>query len=1150
MDSRFLSFPDSRPVVAAESNGPLPRMWLGSSVQAAVGIFIPYLPEPRSADSGRGSRSEVFSRHVAGFSRAFQRVLQLLSEPHVRRETAALERNSPFWTFDLRICGGCQPASTSTSSSSSNLSTPEIGDPPRIVLLIKGVVETSLSNEAAAASLSLLHSKLDEFASRFRSLAPSDLTTLPVKWVNGGPLAVVEPNSMQACIRPEGVGLGAGYNYSVEIRRSLAGSLGRRYSNIANYKEHSQNGASATVPLLWPPSSTDGLATCSALLAQRCATVLSLRVHPSRLTHVEASAMEERLSALASSTSLDDRAARVTLQTLLQQRDLFQCVVQISSESQNVASMVGQAFIAEHVLSGSRRSVASDSRRLSSVHAVFPDEQVVAEYNLRNIEMLPWGFAWPEALLASQPASNAPSNFELSRLDPTSGSISCVAVKPKTHSPSSDVQKLLNLPDYFLERDSVGVPSLSRMRSLFTVGELLSVWRLPVVPPGGYPGLQSRYPNPFEQLPEPTPANGDLISLGKVQLRGLDTATHFRVPFMPNETQRKEAPGVAGVGDRSIVVAGSPGSGKTNFCLSFLSQLWPKKDSAATGEKRERKTPYLVIDPTRGNEFRALIDRPSVEGSEDVVLFTVGDPRCSPFCFNPFQVPRRVSVQSHISRLMSCFRAAYEMWDPLPAIFEMALRRSYEVTRKDWWEERERMIVSKLLNAYKMLAAGQTVKEVVQFLDVSEQTFCRWRRDYPESRIAVGARSWAASIDFAESEDERFPKLEDVVGAMGKGDKDKGDYEKYKGMRTVMSEQKEMWGGATENAHTIVASTYLRLRNLSDNYATIIGGPAPGRQCVDLRKLMEKPAILEFGMVGDSQALALIMSFLVCALAGTIEGRVIPESGERQIHMLVLEEAHRLLAGDHGGGKQGSNSKAQAAEDINTMLAEVRKYGQGVMIIDQRPGSLVGGVIDNAYLVAMHRLNEEKGFRQFVQQLNLNADQQRYVRSELRPGQMVVLDRRSGTPVLVRPENRNTDAAKMSDEDLRDLMHHRVTRVLGDYNNVEQITPQTGDSQFNPDLVLASPVSAPPPRHVIKPRRRYEDSFIKTLKAYEADPDPKSRKENAKNYLKDVQEYAIKFDKSLENEPSNTRWLKVIQWLIENRGMSTQLIEQIKGDVE
>jgi len=1120
-DNRYLLFPNSRPVVATEPEEGIeqqqPRRWLSPSVQAAVGVYVPYLPEPRSTDSGRGSRSEVFGRHVAGFSRAFQRVFQMLSEPHVRRVSFAIERDRPFWTFDLRICGGGTPGSTG-SSIDSNLV--EIGAPPRIILLIKGVVETSPGKENA--SLELLKSKLDELATRFRTLAPNDLTTIPIFWVTEGPLAIVK--GRKAYVRADGVGIGAGYNHSVEIRRALAGSLGRRYSKIEDYKQEAKKGLSATVPLLWPASSSDGLTTCTAILAQRCATVLSIRVHPSRLTQVEASAMAQRLNAITATTSPDDVAARATLQTLLKQRDLFQCAVQISSESHNVAVMVGQALIAEHLLSGTRRNVSSDSRHLSAVPAVIPAEQVVAEYNLRNVEMLSWGCAWPEVLQSSQPAGAEKTNLQQSYLNTSNGLVTNVDVKTKLHTPLSQLVNLLALPDFFLERDAEEVLALARMRSLFTVGELLSVWRLPVVPPGGYPGLQSRYPNPFEQLPEPTPSNGDAVSLGFVQLRGLDTSTEFRVPFLPQRDDQK-VPGVAGVGDRSIVVAGSPGSGKTNFCLWFLRQLWSANNPKDEGHvPRDRRTPFLVIDPTRGNEFRALLDRKSVEGTDDVLLFTVGDPRCSPFCFNPFQVPQRVSVQSHISRLMSCFRAAYEMWDPLPAIFEMALRRAYEGTRKQWWEKRER-----------------------------------------ESKSSdKSARSWTASIDFAQDDDEPFPILADVVAAMGKGEPG----EKFNELPTVMSEQKEMWGGTTDNAHTIVASTYLRLRNLSDNYDTIIGGPSPDRQCVDLRKLMDKPAVLEFGMIGDSQALALIMSFFVCSLAGTIEGRVIPESGEREIHMLVLEEAHRLLAGDHGGGKQGSNSKAQAAEDINTMLAEVRKYGQGVMIIDQRPGSLVGGVIDNAYLVAMHRLNEEKGFRQFVQQLNLNADQQRYVRSELRPGQMVVLDRRSGAPVLLRPGNQNTDAAKMSDAALRDLMHDRVKRVFGDYKKVEQCTPENGALQVQLDGVPASLPAAQPSasvslvkkanpvamRSLVKKAnpvamRPYEDILFNTLDAY-GKAEEGNRKVLAKNYFKDVKEFGRIFDKELKNEPDDTLLLKVTQWFINNRGASADIIESIKGHLE
>ena len=172
MPNSFLDFAFSTPVVAAEDSGSLPRVWLGTSVQAAAGVFVPYLPEPRSTDSGRGSRSEVFARHVSAFSRAFQRVVQLLSDPHVLRESVH-DRDRPFWTFDLRICSGGLPGSIPVSGHNA----PELGDPPRIVMLIKGVVETKLGRDAAEVSLRVLHSELNEFVSRFRSLVPNDLTT-------------------------------------------------------------------------------------------------------------------------------------------------------------------------------------------------------------------------------------------------------------------------------------------------------------------------------------------------------------------------------------------------------------------------------------------------------------------------------------------------------------------------------------------------------------------------------------------------------------------------------------------------------------------------------------------------------------------------------------------------------------------------------------------------------------------------------------------------------------------------------------------------------------------------------------------------------------------------------------------------------------
>ena len=84
------------------------------------------------------------------------------------------------------------------------------------------------------------------------------------------------------------------------------------------------------------------------------------------------------------------------------------------------------------------------------------------------------------------------------------------------------------------------------------------------------------------------------------------------------------------------------------------------------------------------------------------------------------------------------------------------------------------------------------------------------------------------------------------------------------------------------------------------------------------------------------------------------------------------------------------------------MLAEVRKFRQGIMILDQRPSSLVGGVLDNALINIMCRLNDRSGFEHLSHVLNLDPAQQRYARTRLRAGQTLVLDASSGLPVLLR----------------------------------------------------------------------------------------------------------------------------------------------------
>ncbi len=509
------------------------------------------------------------------------------------------------------------------------------------------------------------------------------------------------------------------------------------------------------------------------------------------------------------------------------------------------------------------------------------------------------------------------------------------------------------------DHDQQTDPGLLRVSGLMSAGEAAALWRLPAVRPGGQSGLPSKPVNPFEQLPQMTRENfGGLdkkcLSIGRVRHRGYSLPADFVLPAS------EDNPAGVNVLDRVMLVVGSPGSGKTNFACGILEQI------DALG------TPFLVIDPTRGAEFRGL-------SADRLVVYTVGE-RQNPLRFNPFAVPLQVNLQTHITRLMTCFRAAFWLWDPLPAIFEEAITEAY---------------------ARKLFPRGRP---------------SGWRAAQVKGEDIIG----------------REPTLRDVVRAMGTGAPGERD--------TVLAGISKMWsagGNATENQATIVASTSVRLSSLERTYGHIIGDAG---RFTDVARLLGTPAVLEFGAIGDSQALALISSFLLVSLVGEIE-----TARRDGYHMLVLEEAHRLLASTAGATARADSAdpSAQAAQDLNNLLAEVRKYNQGVMILDQRPGSLVGGVIDNAYVVAMHRLGERAGFEHLSDMLNLSVEQRRYARVGLDVGEAVVLDRLLGAPVLVRPELRDrpppadwplwrdrADQLLSNDDDQSDIDRQRAWALL------------------------------------------------------------------------------------------------------------------------
>ena len=123
------------------------------------------------------------------------------------------------------------------------------------------------------------------------------------------------------------------------------------------------------------------------------------------------------------------------------------------------------------------------------------------------------------------------------------------------------------------------------------------------------------------------------------------------------------------------------------------------------------------------------------------------------------------------------------------------------------------------------------------------------------------------------------------------------------------------------------------------------------KKSVDFNYLSHHNVILELEDIKSPEEKALIMGFVLSRMSAVIKNEHKKDSNYR--HITLVEEAHRLLSKvDYGD----SGSKKVAVETFTDLLAEVRKYGEGLIIIDQIPNKLSPEVLKNTNTKIIMRL--------------------------------------------------------------------------------------------------------------------------------------------------------------------------------------------------
>jgi DNA helicase HerA-like ATPase len=125
------------------------------------------------------------------------------------------------------------------------------------------------------------------------------------------------------------------------------------------------------------------------------------------------------------------------------------------------------------------------------------------------------------------------------------------------------------------------------------------------------------------------------------------------------------------------------------------------------------------------------------------------------------------------------------------------------------------------------------------------------------------------------------------------------------------------------------------------------------RRSIPMSDLLTAPTILELEWMGDDDDKAFLMALLLVRL---YEHRRAEGERDELLHLLVIEEAHRLLSATAGRrSEEEADPRGKAAEAFSQLLSEIRAYGQGVVIADQVPVRLIPDVLKNTGLKIAHR---------------------------------------------------------------------------------------------------------------------------------------------------------------------------------------------------
>ena len=288
----------------------------------------------------------------------------------------------------------------------------------------------------------------------------------------------------------------------------------------------------------------------------------------------------------------------------------------------------------------------------------------------------------------------------------------------------------------------------------------------------------------------------------------------------------------------------------------------------------------------------------NIAKKENVKVYTLGRTEINSLSFNPFYVLPGVGLSQHIDYLKDLFCASFGMYGPMPYIVEKCIYKVYE--KKGW---------NLTLGLHPLLINTKT--------NVDFFNYGKIKRYYSnKSHVYL------------------FPTMSDL--------KEEVDY--YVNNMPYEGELKgNIIGAINSRIDSLCVGSKGYIFNSNDS--------------LDIENLLNQNVVIELEGLADDSDKAFALGLLIIFINEYRQIENTLESAKSLRHLLIIEEAHRLLKNvSSENNEYFGNSKGKAVEHFSNLIAEMRAFGQGVVVVEQIPSKLNPDVIKNTSNKIIHRI--------------------------------------------------------------------------------------------------------------------------------------------------------------------------------------------------